>query len=185
MDSAGIATAAIVANGKNVVAVVRRPSKSYWKQFDSAPEFVVMFLPGEMFFSAAVRHDPTLIEYGVDRYVIPASPTTLIALLRAVHYGWQQDRVAAGAAQVRDLGRELYERLRKMAVHFDKLRKGLETAVTAYNQSVGTLERRVLVSARRFRDLGAGTTDDLPEVPAIDAAPRELQPAAEDTEASD
>jgi DNA recombination protein RmuC len=146
-------------------------SKAYWNQFQPAPDFVVMFLPGETFFSAACQHDPALIEFGVGQQVIPASPTTLISLLRAIAYGWRQEQIARNAQEISDLGRELHERLGTLAGHFDDLRRGLERAVEGYNRAVGSLETRVLVSARRFKDLGV-TRDDLPELPAIEQTTR-------------
>jgi DNA recombination protein RmuC len=146
-------------------------SKAYWSQFQPAPDFVVMFLPGETFFSAACQHDPTLIEFGVGQQVIPASPTTLISLLRAVAYGWRQEQIARNAQEISDLGRELHERLGTLTGHFDDLRRGLERAVEGYNRAVGSLETRVLVSARRFKDFGV-TRDDLPDLPAIEQAAR-------------
>jgi len=150
--------------------------KAYWEHLKPTPEFVVMFLPGEIFFSSALEHDPSLIEEGVNQRVIVASPTTLIALLRAVAYGWRQEKVAESASQVSELGRELYKRIVTLAEHFAKVGKGLGTAVDAYNKTVSSLESRVLVQARRFKELGAATQEALPELEPLDKSPREVQP---------
>ena len=155
--------------------ITQLSSKRYWGQFHPAPEFVFMFLPGEGYFSAALQHDPGLIEFGVDKRVIPASPLTLIALLRAVAYGWQQETATENARRVADLGRELYDRIRVLGGHFDELAKGLTRAVNAYNSSVGAMESRVLVTARRFKELGVAANEPIPELSAVDHTPRALQ----------
>lgn len=127
-------------------------SKSYWEQFDT-PEFVVMFLPGESYFSAALETDPSLIESGVDQKVIPATPTTLISLLKAVMYGWRQEQLAENAREVSALGADLYKSLGAFAGHVQKVGRGLGTAMNAYNDAIGSLERNVLPKARKFDEL--------------------------------
>ena len=149
--------------------------KSYWEQFDHAPEFAVMFLPGESFFSAALEHDPSLIEFGVDQNIILATPTTLIALLRAVAYGWRQEKLAENAAEISALGKELFKRLSDMTDHWSKLGKSLDRAVEAYNGAIGSLESRVMVSARKFADLKTAPLGvELPLLEPVEKAVRSV-----------
>jgi DNA recombination protein RmuC len=149
--------------------------KSYWDQFQPAPEFVVLFLPGEMFFSAALEQNTQLIEEGIGLRVVPASPTTLIALLRSVAYGWRQERVTENAHRISELGRELYERLCAFGDHMAKVGRGLDGAVRSYNRAVGSLETRVMVTGRRFAELGAVSSPDaMAELEPVEQQPREL-----------
>jgi len=147
--------------------------KSYWEQFQPTPEFVVLFLPGETFFSAALEFDPGLIEVGVEQKVILATPTTLIALLRAVAYGWRQEGLSRNAEQISAMGRELYKRIADLGGHWEKVGKGLSQAVQAYNRAVGSLESRVLVSARRFGELNG--EKEIETVNPVEETPRALQ----------
>lgn len=157
-------------------------SKAYQEQFDPNPEFVVMFLPGETFFSAALEQEPGLIERGVAQKVIPASPTTLIALLKAVAYGWNQEKLARNAREISILGKELHERLRNLGAHVENVGKGLDRAVEAYNKAVGSLESRVMVSARKFVELGAPVTEGIAELSPIETTTRNLTLEFDDPE---
>ena len=150
--------------------------KSYPEQFAPALDLVVLFLPGEVFFRAAVERDPELIEFAIEEKVVIASPTTLISLLRAVACGWRQEALAENARQISELGQELHKRLSDLGGHLNKLAKGLSSATQAYNQAIGTLESRVLVSARKFKELGAaGPGAEIQELPQIETTPRVLQ----------
>jgi DNA recombination protein RmuC len=151
-------------------------AKGYAAHVQPSPDFVVMFLPGEMFFSAALEQDASLIEAGVQQGVIPASPTTLIALLRAVAYGWQQQAVEENARKISEIGRNLYESVRVLGGHFDALGTRLKSSLEAYNQAVGSLEGNVLVKARKLRELsGANGSEEIKPLEPIDRVPRMLQ----------
>ena len=151
-------------------------AKSYWEQFGAAPEFVIMFLPAETFFGAAVEHDPGLIEFSAEKNVMLTTPMTLIALLRAVHYGWRQEKLAENAKLISDLGGELYKRVAKLGDHFARLGKNLGNAVDAYNDAVGSLERTVLPQARKFKELHAAPADrEMPVLDPLEHAVRKLQ----------
>jgi len=142
--------------------------KSYWQQFDSAPDFVVMFLPGESFFRAAIEQDPALLELHASSRIVLASPATLITMLRTIASSWREERIAESARVVSDLGRELYERLATMTEHVATLGRRLDSAVQAYNQTVGSFERRVLVSARRFTEHGIDAAKEIVELSPVD-----------------
>ena len=150
-------------------------AKNYWEQFDHAPDFVILYLPGESFFTVALQQDNALIEDGWGKNVSLASPSTLIALLRGIAYGWRQERLAQNAQEISALGKELYDRIRTFTTHFEEIRSGLTVAVKGYNKATGSLERRVLISARRFKELGAATGEEILEVEAIEQTPRLLE----------
>jgi DNA recombination protein RmuC len=154
-------------------------AKSYWdrlSQSGGAPEFVVLFLPGEIFFSAAMHQDPSLIEYGVDQKVIIATPTTLIALLRAIAYGWRHEQLARNADEIASQGRNLYNRMRIFTEHLSEIGVHLERSVRTYNKAVGALESGVVPAARRFKELGAGSGEDIPLLDPIEPMPRTPRP---------
>jgi DNA recombination protein RmuC len=152
-------------------------TKAYWEQLDASPELVVMFLPGEALFSAALQHDLTLIEHGLAGRVLLASPITLIALLTTIAHTWRHEALTENYREVATLGREFYERLVKFTEYLDDVRKRLDGAVQAYNQAAGSFEARVLVSARRLRDLKVTTAPDIPAAEPIDTVPRVLKQA--------
>ena len=155
--------------------LIKLGAKGYWEQFEQSPEFVFLFLPGETFYSAALEQDPSLIEFGVEQRVILATPTTLIALLKAVSYGWKQEQMAASAQEVSKLGKDLYDRLRVFTKHFESIGAGLKRALDSYNDGVGSLEVRVLSTARKFKDLGATRGEEVEVVEPIDKSVRALR----------
>jgi DNA recombination protein RmuC len=152
--------------------------KQYWESFGEAPEFVVLFLPGEIFFSAALQHDPELFEFGASKNVILASPMTLMALLKAVSYGWQQEQMAQSAKQIGELGKDLYKRLSTYGGHIEKVGKQLAKTVDTYNASVGSLDSQVMSAARRFQDfIPADEKKQIPELPEIAQTTRIIRSA--------
>ena len=153
----------------------RLGSKAYWEALASAPEFVVMFLPGETLFTAALQNDLGLIEHGLSQRVLLASPITLIALLTTVAHSWRQEALTENFREVAALGRELHDRLATFAGHLNEVRKRLDGAVQSYNQAAGSFEGRVLVTARRLKDLKVTTAEELPPAESIDTVPRVLK----------
>ena len=160
--------------------VTKLAAKSYWSQFENAPEFVVLFLPGETFFSAALEQDPSLIDDAFTESVVLATPTTLVALLKSVAYGWRQEKLADNAREIASAARELHDRMRVFTDHFSGVGRGLGQAIRGYNQAVGSLVGRVFPQGRRLEQLGAGSGKTFAEPDPIDLAPRELAAGAED-----
>ena len=176
-------TAKLADHARQVRSYIDRLStKAYWDAFDSAPEFVVLFLPGEMLFSAALQHDPTLIEEGAKRKVILATPTTLIALLKAVAYGWRHEQLAQNARRISQLAQELHERLATMTEYMGNLGNSLNQSVSHYNKAVGSFEQRVLSAARRFKELGAEGKKEIKQLEQIESAARPLAALPADPE---
>jgi DNA recombination protein RmuC len=149
-------------------------AKNYWEQFQPAPEFVVLFLPGDHFLTAALQADSSLMERAIGRRVLLATPTTLIALLKAAAYGWRQESISKNAEEISKLGRDLYDRIATFADHLDKVGRGLETAVKGYNAAAGSFEQTLLPGARRFAELGAKGAKELTEPAPVETAPREI-----------
>lgn len=164
-------------HARQVRAHVQQLSKKgYFESIQPTPEFVVLFLPSESFFSAALQYDPSLIEIGAEQGVVIATPTTLIALLRSVAYGWKQENLSRHAEKVSALGHDLYKRIIDMTDHFSKMGRGLSTAIDAYNKGIGSLEARVLPTARKFQELGAASTQlDIEPLEPLEKTPRLLQ----------
>ncbi|MGD0464161.1 MAG: DNA recombination protein RmuC [Tepidisphaeraceae bacterium] len=149
-------------------------AKSYWSQFSRSPEYVIMFLPGEAFLYAAVEQDASLVEDCIKNHVLIATPTTLIALLKTIEFGWRQEEITENAEQIKSLGMELYDRISTVLAHIAKLGTSLNTAVTNYNSVLGSLETRVMPTSRKMAELGARTDKELPELELIERLPREI-----------
>ncbi len=162
-------------HARNVREHVRKlSSKSYWEQFSRSPEFVILFIPGDQFLSAALNEDPDLIEYALSQQIILATPTSFVALLKAVAYGWRQLALAENAEEIRNLAEELYGRLGTFVGHLNRVGKQLASSVDNYNRAVGSLERKVLPGARKFVELGIRPKKELESVESLEALPRTL-----------
>ncbi len=163
----------LVRHARNVRERMRElSSKSYWSQFKHSPDFVVLFIPGEQFLSAALEQDPQLLEDALKNKVILATPTSIIALLRAVAFGWRQIAVAENAEKIRELGEDLYHRLATFAEHLQKLGKNLDSSVEQYNKAMGSLDRQVLSGARKFTELGIEKKKPIPELRIVENTPK-------------
>ncbi len=154
--------------------ITQLSGKSYWEQLEGSPEFVVLFLPLESLYGAALQYNPELLERGIEKGVFVATPTTLIALLKAVEYGWKEERLKQNAEEIRTLGQDLHNRLFNLADHLSRLGSTLSRTVQTYNETVGSFERRVFVQARRFKELGVPAKEEIPEISYIDRVPRNL-----------
>ncbi|HBR93813.1 MAG TPA: DNA recombination protein RmuC [Opitutae bacterium] len=171
-DDPAVQTARMQAHARHIREHIKGLSaKSYWTQFENTPEFVVLFIPNETIFSAALEQDPALIELGVDNKVILATPTTLIALLKAIAFGWQQEAIAREAKEIAALGKELYQRISVVTGHFTKLGKSLEQSVGHYNKTLNSIESRLMVTARKFEALDSAAPEPLPEPKGIEKIP--------------
>lgn len=173
-DSDAARSAALSRHASIVAGRIRElSSKNYWSQFENSPEFVILFIPGDQFLSAALAERPTLLDDALQQNIILATPTSLVALLKAVAYGWQQVTLAESAEEIRTLARQLYGRLTTFSQHLATMGKSLSDSVKAFNRGVGSLERMVLPAARRFTDLGVKPREDLPRLSPVDESPRE------------
>jgi len=172
--------AALVRHADSIKGHIRKlAKKEYWQNVARSPEFVVMFIPGDSFLSAAVEHDRNIVEFAMNENVVLATPATLLALLKAVAYGWRQAQFAANAEKVQELGATLYDRIAKFMEHLAKVGGSLESAAKAFNDAVGSLERNVLSSARKFKELGAGGTKELEAIKEVETPIRMVHPPVE------
>jgi len=153
--------------------------RAYWDQFTHSPEFVIAFLPSEAYFGAALEQDPSLLEYGVEHRVVLSTPATLIALLKAVAWGWKHEKVSVNARELRELGKALYDHIRTIGENFTEVQRGLSRTTAAFNRTVGSFETTLLPAARRFREAGSPASLEFPAPPPVDAMPRSLHLLAE------
>ena len=173
--------AALKRHAENVRSRIRELAlKSYWSQFEKSPEFVILFIPGDQFLEAALREHPQMLEEALHQKVILATPTSLVALLKAVAYGWRQVALEENAKKIQGLGEDLYQRLAAFTGHLSKLGRQLGSSVDAYNSAVGSLERNVLPGARKFREMGVSARKDIDELPSLDTGPRSVQLSEDD-----